>query len=235
MKHVAIELDAVTAAYHHYKVFSHVSLSVSSGERVLVTGINGSGKSTLLRVISGTLIPASGSVTVQDIKLQNTYRRQQVRRQIGILAQMQHDPEIAISVQESVVLGLWGATFSWFNRPKKEDHERARHYLSLVDMLPFAHRDIRTLSGGQHQRVALARALIRNPKIILMDEPTTYLDLDAKHDILDRIMQLQQQMQFTLLVVSHDDQLIDRFDRTIRLEKGSLQEVRGVANGHFNR
>jgi iron complex transport system ATP-binding protein len=227
MKDFAIELDAVTAGYHHHTVFSKVSFAVSSGERILVTGSNGSGKSTLLRIISGTLIPKSGTVTVQHVTLHNSRRRQQTRRQIGILAQMQHDPEIAISVRESVVLGLWGTRFNWCTRVQREDHERARNYLALVDMLPFEHRDIRSLSGGQHQRVALARALIRNPQIILMDEPTTYLDLDAKRDILERIMQLQQQMQFTLVVVSHDDHLIDRFDRTIRLEHGSLLEVEG--------
>ena len=221
-----INLEAVSGAYRRHTVLDCVSLAVTGGERVLITGNNGSGKTTLLRLISGTLIPSSGTVTVQGVLLNTRRRRQQVRRRIGMLTQMQHDPEIAISVLESVVLGLWGTNYSWCRRPVREDYERSRQRLALVDMLALEHHDMRTLSGGQRQRVALARALVRDPRIVLMDEPGTYLDRESKHDIFERILLLQKQMQFTLLVVSHEHQLADRFDRTIHLDHTTIQEAR---------
>ena len=227
MNNPIIVLNSVTASYHHHPVLRDISLTIDAGERVLITGLNGSGKSTLLRLISGTLVPVAGVVTIEGVALNNRRRRVSVRRRIGMVTQVQEDPKIALSVHESVVLGLWGTSFSWLKQPCKEDHERSRRRLALVDMLDYEHRDIRTLSGGQRQRVALARALVRDPQIVLMDEPGTYLDHEAKQDIFEQVLLLQQQMQFTLLVVSHDDQLTHQFDHILHLEKGSIQELHG--------
>lgn len=226
---IAISIQGVSLGYGSHTVLSQVNLTVKSGERILITGANGSGKSTLLKLVSGNLIERTGSVQILGTQITCGSDRQALRKQIGVLTQVQQDPKIAITVQESVLLGLWGARFSWLNRPKRIDHEKALERLASVDMTDFARRDIRTLSGGQRQRVALARALIRDPQLVLMDEPTTYLDTAAKEDILDRIEQLQRQLRFTSLVVSHESLGTRLSDRQIHISGGTLQYDRGVS------
>lgn len=224
---MAISIDHVVAGYGKHLVLEHVSLQVAPGERIVVTGANGSGKSTLLRIISGTLVPRSGMVEVLGIGLTDPSARQRVRQRIGVLTQVQQDPEIAVSVEESVLLGLWGTRFSWVRRPKAEDRAKVMQRLETVGMAHLAQRDIRTLSGGQRQRVALARALIRDPELIMMDEPTTYLDAEAKEDLLGRIQELHRQMGFTLLIVSHDPLSATNADRILYLaSKGCMEKER---------
>lgn len=217
-----ILLEDIGVSYGSQPVLHHISHTVFCGERVIITGPNGSGKTTLLRVLSGSLIPQSGKVIVLGKNLADNKNRQEIRRSIGVLTQVQQEPEIAITVIESVLLGLWGTKFGWYRRAKKADYQQAFSHLESVEMDQFAQRDIRTLSGGQRQRIALARALIRNPQLVLMDEPTTYLDAEAKKDILQRIHDLQKQYQFTSIIVSHEALGEQASERIVRIEKGTI-------------
>lgn len=220
-----IHIHEASASYGRKSVIKDLDFTVGKGERILITGPNGSGKSTLLKIISGNLPASRGSVEVLGNELSKPLARNYVKRSIGVLTQVQSDPQIAITVEESVLLGLWGTRFSWFRRSTKEDLEKARQRLELVDMENFSHRDIRTLSGGQLQRVACARALIRDPQLVLMDEPTTYLDTSAKHEILELIERLQQQFGFTSIMVSHDPLGKRLSDRVLHMEDGKLVEI----------
>ncbi len=221
MKPILI-LNEVSAAYGNNTVLSNISLQVYPGETLVITGPNGSGKSTLLKIISGNMIPKEGYVKVLGIVLKNGANRQKIRQKIGFLTQIQLDPEIAVSVRESVLLGLWGTRFSWMKRPHKEDWQRAMDRLDVVGMADLAHRDMRSLSGGQRQRVACARALIRDPSLILMDEPTTYLDVDAKKELIVLLNNLQAQLNFTALMVSHEMPVNLTLNRTLHLENGRI-------------
>ena len=220
----AISFNRISAGYGKHTVLEDVSLEVDAGERIAVTGANGSGKSTLLKLISGTLVPFSGSIEVLGARLTDSASRQRIRQRIGFLTQIQQDPEIAVSVEESVLLGLWGSRFAWLRRPDKKDRRRVLERLATVGMDHLSHRDIRTLSGGQRQRVALARALIRDPELIMMDEPTTYLDADAKEDLLQRVQELHRIMRFTLLIVSHEPLSTANADRILHLASGHFTE-----------
>lgn len=220
-----IHLANVEAAYGSHRVLSEVCLTVRQGERILVTGPNGSGKSTLLKLLGGTLNATQGVVQVLGADLSSPTARGGIRRNIGILTQVQSNPQIAITVEESVLLGLWGRNFSWLRRSTRSDIERVRERLALVDMVAYIKRDIRTLSGGQRQRVALARALVRDPKLVLMDEPTTYLDAAAKEDIIERIALLQQRFAFTSVIVSHEPLGSLLTDRIIHIDGGRLVET----------
>lgn len=219
-----IHLANVEAGYGSHRVLREVYLTVGQGERILVTGPNGSGKSTLLKLLSGTLNATQGVVQVLKADLSSPTARGGIRRNIGILTQVQSNPQIAITVEESVLLGLWGRNFSWLRRSTRSDIERVRERLALVDMAAYSKRDIRTLSGGQRQRVALARALVRDPKLVLMDEPTTYLDAAAKEDIIERIALLQQRFAFTSVIVSHEPLGSLLTDRIILIDGGRLIE-----------
>ena len=222
--HYAVVLQSVSASYGSTAVLDNLTLRVRKGERIVISGPNGSGKSTLLKLISGTMKPTDGSIDVLGLRLDNQLDRQRIRQQIGFLTQIQQDPEIAVSVCESVLLGLWGTRFSWGKRPAKADRDKAIDRLELVGLGELAHRDIRTLSGGQRQRVALARALIRDPALVLMDEPTTYLESAAKEDLVNRIAELHRQLGFTSIIVSHEPLSSLLSDRRIHLESGTAQE-----------
>ncbi len=223
---IVVRLQDVTAAYGFKRVLHHVSLQVNHGEMVAITGPNGSGKSTLLKLLSGNLEAIQGAVTVLGQSMESKIGRQRVQRSIGYLMQIQRDPEIAVSVQESVLLGLWGDRFSWMRRAAATDRQETLNRLALVGMERLAHRDIRTLSGGQRQRVALARALVRDPALLLMDEPTTYLDAEAKEDLLQRIGELHDRLGFTSLMVNHGPLPERLFDRILRIEEGRLIETK---------
>lgn len=223
----AIRITQASASYGKKTVINGLDFTVGMGERILITGPNGSGKSTLLKLISGNLSASEGTIEVLGKELTKPMARHYVRRNIGVLTQVQSDPQIAITVEESVLLGLWGTRFSWLSRSTGHDLQKARQRLELVDMGEFAHRDIRTLSGGQRQRVACARALIRDPQLVLMDEPTTYLDTSAKEEILELIEQLQLQFGFTSIMVSHDPLGKRLSDRVMHMDGGRLEEIGG--------
>ena len=137
----SIHIQDAEACYGTHIILSNISLQVYQGERILVTGPNGSGKSTLLKLLTGNLIAQRGKVEVLGNDLAKATARQLVKRKIGVLTQIQSEPQIAISVQESVLLGLWGTRFSYLKRSSSHDIEKARHQLALVDMLNLAHRD----------------------------------------------------------------------------------------------
>ena len=217
-----ILLENASAGYGNKTVLHHVSLSVRSGEFVAITGRNGSGKSTLIKLILGDLENREGKISVMGIPMDSDVNRRRVQSRIGYLAQMQKDPAIAISVEESVLLGRWGSSFSWIRRSSHEDREVARQRLDLVGIAHLAHRDIRRLSGGQRQRVGLARALVRNPSLLLMDEPTTYLDAETKYDLMKQIYSLHEKLGLTTIVVTHEEIPGKEFGRVLHLEEGLL-------------
>ncbi|MFA5514015.1 MAG: ATP-binding cassette domain-containing protein [Sphaerochaetaceae bacterium] len=217
-----VSLKNVSVGYSKKPVLNNITLGISQGEKVLINGSNGSGKSTLLKLIGGSLEPWSGSVAVLNTPLTNNRYRQTIRRHIGILTQIQQETQIAVSVEESVLLGLWSTEFSYLRRSKREDRLRVKNTLKSISMDGFAKRDIRSLSGGQRQKVALGRALIRNPKLLMMDEPTTYLDSYAKEELIELIDDLWQELNFTLIVVSHENLQNINFNSSYYLEGGSL-------------
>ena len=221
----AFFFDKATAGYGSTLVLKEISLSVQKGELVGIAGRNGSGKSTLIKLILGEIEARQGLVQVLGTAMDSQANRRNVQLRIGYLAQAQRDPAIAISVEESVLLGRWGSNFSWMNRSTDEDRRIALEGLELVDMAQLAHRDIRTLSGGQRQRVALARALVRQPQLVLMDEPTTYLDAETKEDLMNRIYSLHQKLGITTVVVTHEDFPSQFFDRVLRIQDGMLRPI----------
>lgn len=217
-----VDFDQVAAGYGTSLILEKVSLSVRKGELLGIAGRNGSGKSTLIKLILGEVEARQGLVKVLGTTMDSQANRRSVQLNIGYLAQVQHDPSIAICVEESVLLGRWGSEFSWLKRSTKEDRNIAMEKLELVGMAHLARRDIRTLSGGQRQRVALARALVRQPQLVLMDEPTTYLDAETKEDLMNRIYSLHAEIGITLVVVTHEDFPCRFFDRVLHIQDGNL-------------
>lgn len=223
---IVVTFSQVSAGYGNTLVLDKASLSVAKGELIGITGRNGSGKSTFIKLILGEIEAQQGLVNVLGTTMDSQANRRSVQLNIGYLAQVQRDPSIAISVEESVLLGRWGSNFSWMKRSTDEDRKIAREKLELVGMVHLARRDIRTLSGGERQRAALARALVRRPQLVLMDEPTTYLDAETKEDLMNRIYSLHTELGITMIVVTHEDFSFRFFDRSLRIQNGTMLPIR---------
>ncbi len=220
----ALSLEDVTAGYGTGPVFDRLSLRLQCGRIVGVLGPNGAGKTTLLRLTMGLLPPASGTVTVLGRELRSDADRAWARLRIGYVPQIQSPTALPITVADSVLLGRWGRSFRFLKRPNREDREVVQETLALVGISELAERDLATLSGGQRQRAALARALARRPRLLLMDEPTTYLDREAQQELVQLIERLHERLQITTLVVTHGLEAGWRFDRTVQLGEGGLDE-----------
>ncbi len=220
-----LELIDVRVGYGNTPVVEGVSLRVESGEFLLLQGENGAGKSTILKTILGLLRPTAGEVHVLGRSLTGVgaaSRARAVRRRIGYLAQVHDPPALPMTVAEAVLLGRWGSSFGGVKRPRASDRRAAARALDQVGMSELARRDVRALSGGQRQRVALAGALSREPALLLMDEPTTHLDVEAQADLGRRIVALNRDHGISVLLVSHGSFSESAADRVVRLAGGRV-------------
>lgn len=200
----AVELDRVTAGYGRRTILHALTARVPYGQTVGVGGPNGAGKTTLLRVIIGLLIPKEGEVRLFGRPLKSQRDRHWARRQIGYVPQEQVAGDLPITVYDAVLLGRWGRTYAGWRRPGPADRAAVLHWLDWVGLAHLAQRDVRELSGGQRQRVALARALAGEPRLLVLDEPTTHLDAEAQAELIGLLQRLRQDLGLTTLIVSHE-------------------------------
>ena len=215
-----LTIDEVSLAYDGVKALEGVSLAVNAGEILGVLGPNGSGKSSLLRVMCGLLSPDLGRVCIDGKALQELSRGE-IAREIAMVSQESHF-QFAFSVLEVVLMGrfphLGGLQFE-----SGEDLRIARQALQATQCLELADRSIHRLSGGERQRVLIARALAQQPKIILFDEPTAFLDLKFKREIFRLIASLSREQDMTAVVVSHDLDLAAQYcTRVAMLKQGAV-------------
>jgi len=234
---MADEAAIRTKGLNHYfgsgelrkQILCDVDLEVDRGEIVLVTGPSGSGKTTLLTLIGALRSAQEGSVKIlgQELRNANAKALERVRRQIGYIFQS-HNLVESLSARQNVELSLY------LHPPASRAAvgKRAREMLEAVGLGERIHYHPSQLSGGQRQRVAIARALASHPRIILADEPTASLDKESGRDVVDRIQSLARNQGVTVLLVTHDNRILDIADRIIHLEDGRLQSFQDavVAN-----
>lgn len=196
MNDKVIELKDIWVYYDRITILESVDLVVEPHDFLGIIGPNGGGKSTLLKVILGLIKPSKGMVRV----LGDTPRR--ARRDIGYLPQYSIiDMDFPMSVWDVVLTGRLGHT-GLFKRYSEDDKKAAYNALLEVSMLDYKNRQIGKLSGGQRQRVFIARALAGEPKLILLDEPTTGIDSIAKEEFYELLNKLKEKM--AIVMVSHD-------------------------------
>jgi zinc transport system ATP-binding protein len=173
-----------------------VNLSIGDGEFVSIVGPNGGGKSTLLKLILGLLHPQRGSVQVFGTSPEKS------RPRVGYLPQhAHHDPQFPTTVMEVVLMGRLGKQLS-LGPFRQADKERAGSALSSVGLLDLGDRSFSAISGGQRQRVLIARALASDPDLLLLDEPTSHVDVAAVNDFYELMQRLNEKL--TIAIVSHD-------------------------------
>lgn len=199
----------------HYRVDNHVLLSdvcVALGERrIAVIGANGSGKSTFARMLNGLLIPSTGEVLVDGINTRNNGAA--VRKKVGFVFQNPDNQIVFPTVEEDLAFGLKNIGID-----KSEIERRIDGILNHYGLGDFRKRMIHQLSGGEKQLIAVAGVLVMIPQAIVLDEPTTLLDLKNKQRMAEAIDALEQQV----ILVSHDLEMIAGFDRALCFSEGRI-------------
>ncbi|MBI5015833.1 MAG: metal ABC transporter ATP-binding protein [Deltaproteobacteria bacterium] len=196
-----VRFEGVTLAYDTAAALEEVTLEIPEGHFVGVVGPNGSGKTTLLKGILGLITPTAGRIFVGD---QCCHHLRKVRREIGYVPQSHHvDPNFPAKVLDVVLMGLYPG-LGLLRRPGRRERELALEALSAVGMADFAGRPAGHLSGGQRQRVAIARALVHTPRILLLDEPHTGLDVESQRSVMELIHETHEAKRLTTLLVTHD-------------------------------
>ncbi|MBI5439685.1 MAG: metal ABC transporter ATP-binding protein [Deltaproteobacteria bacterium] len=196
-----IRFEDVTLAYQGAAALKEVRLEVPEGAFVGVVGPNGSGKTTLLKGILGLVTPVTGRIFVGDLCC---HHLRKVRREIGYVPQAyQIDADFPVSVIDVVLMGLY-PTLGLFRRAGRRGREKALEALGAVGMADLAGHPAGHLSGGQRQRMFIARALVRSPRILLLDEPHTGLDVGSQHAVMDLIQGTHERHRLTTLLVTHD-------------------------------
>ncbi len=212
-------LCATDVFYHVHRgeaLVRGVSLSLHEGEKVALVGPNGSGKTTLLRLLTGVLPPTQGAIEVRGKPLR-AYRRKALARELAYLPQ---DTPLMfeLTVGEVVAQGCYALD----HLPWAEKQKAVHSAMALTEIRHLEHRALPTLSGGERQRVFIARAMAQGAPILLLDEPTTALDIRHALDVLELMEHLSRQ-GVTLVAAMHDLEAAARhFDRVIVLEKGAV-------------
>jgi putative ABC transport system ATP-binding protein len=201
------------------EVLHGISAEFVRGEICLIMGPSGSGKTTLLKLIGGQRTIQQGSIEVDGHELLGTTQRDlvNVRRKIGFIFQAHHLIE-ALTVCQNVQLPLSFES----GQTGESSRARAMELLERVGIAEHAAKHPSHLSGGQKQRVAIARALVRQPAIILADEPTASLDGATGREAVNLIQKLAKESGCTIILVTHDNRILDIADRLIHLVDGKL-------------
>lgn len=202
------------------EILKEISFIVEEGQYLCVIGPNGAGKTTLLKCMNGIYSGGSGDIEIRGKPLPD-YRRKDLAKEVSYVPQA-GERLFPFSVREFVLLGRY-PYLSPFTAVGKTDREAADEALAATGMEEFGNRPIGTLSGGERQKVFIAAALVQGAGVLLLDEPTTFLDPRHAVDILDIIARLNSQSGVTVVSVTHDiNAAVLYSDRVIALREGTL-------------
>ncbi|MFB2645357.1 DevA family ABC transporter ATP-binding protein [Raphidiopsis sp. BLCC-F218] len=204
------------------QILFDINLRIDAGEIVIMTGPSGSGKTTLLTLIGGLRSVQEGSLKFLGEELCGVRNGKlvQVRRQIGYIFQG-HNLLDFLTARENVQMSLELQT----HIPQSQAKMQSQSILESVKLGNRINYYPEDLSGGQKQRVAIARALVSHPKLVLADEPTAALDSKSGRDVVNIMQELAREQNCAILIVTHDNRILDIADRTIQMEDGKLTQL----------
>ena len=206
------------------QVLRSINLSVQPGEITILLGPSGSGKTTLLTMVGGLRSAQDGSLRIFNEELRKTTKTTltKLRRKVGFIFQA-HNLMPYLNAQQNVRLGL-EVVPDWLDKGQMVMNERCNEVLRQVGLGERINYFPAKLSGGQKQRVAIARALAASPQLLLADEPTAALDKNSGRDVVDLFRNLAREHGTAIVMVTHDNKILDIADRIVKLEQGSLVE-----------
>lgn len=207
-----IYTENLTFSFNETTHFSFPNIKNNESQALLITGNSGKGKTTLLHLLGGLLRPKSGTISIQDTNISSLSEKELDRfrgKNIGLVLQQSHFVA-SLNVLENVVLASWLAT-------GKKATEKAKTLLRELDLEDQMFKLPSNLSVGQQQRVSIARALINDPKLLLADEPTSSLDDENAFKVADLLANLSKEYKTSLIIVTHDQRLKDKFSNQLNL------------------
>lgn len=217
-----IELRNVTFSYSEEDArpaLNNVSLTIQQGEWIAIIGPNGSGKSTLAKTINGLIEANSGEVNIEGIPL-NAETVWDVRKKIGMVFQNPDNQFVGSTVQDDVAFGLENVGI-----PREEMVKRVADAVAAVNMADFMDKEPARLSGGQKQRVAIAGIVALSPDIIILDEATTMLDPEGRHEVIETIQEIKEKENLTVISITHDIDEAAKANRIFVMEAGQLKRI----------
>lgn len=212
-----VELKNIRMSFGNGPILDDIDLSIKSGEFVTILGPSGCGKTTTLRIIAGFETPDSGDVFFEGEKVNDlpAYKRN-VNTIFQRYALFPH-----LNVYDNIAFGLRVKKYS-----KEEIAQKVEETIELVNLKGRENRNIDTLSGGQQQRVAIARAIVNRPKVLLLDEPLSALDLKLRKDMRAELKELQKRTGITFIFVTHDqEEALSMSDTVVVMDKGKIQQI----------
>lgn len=217
-----IELRNVTFSYSEEDArpaLNNVSLTIQQGEWIAIIGANGSGKSTLAKTINGLIEANSGEVIIEGVAL-NAETVWDVRKKIGMVFQNPDNQFVGSTVQDDVAFGLENVGI-----PREEMVKRVADAVAAVNMANFMDKEPARLSGGQKQRVAIAGIVALSPDIIILDEATTMLDPEGRHEVIETIQEIKEKENLTVISITHDIDEAAKANRIFVMEAGQLTRI----------
>ncbi|WZL72972.1 ABC transporter ATP-binding protein [Clostridiaceae bacterium 35-E11] len=218
-----IEAKQVSFIRDSKYILKEINWSVAPGEHWAILGLNGSGKTTLLNMINGYISPSKGEMKVLG-KTFGKFDLRELRKSIGWISSALQEKLCANSSVKDIVLSGKFATIGLYDPPEKEDRDFAHALLERLNCLHLANRPYQSLSQGEKQRVLIARGLMASPRLLILDEPCTGLDLFAKEKLLSTIEKLSHEKDGPTLiyVTHHTEEILPVFNHTLLLRKGQV-------------
>lgn len=225
MNDIAVQISDVHVTFGQHRVLRGVNGAIKKGSIVTFLGRNGCGKSTLLKIITGNLKPESGYVEITGKEL-NKFDSDEMARQVAFLPQVHEIPK-DMTAEELVSCGRYPYQH-WWTGVSDRDREVIQGAMKKTNTLHLKDRLASSLSGGERQRVWIAMALAQEPQILILDEPTTYLDICHQLEVLELVSQLNKEENITIIMVLHDINQAIRYSSEIFVLDNGIIERQGV-------
>ncbi|WP_339173062.1 ABC transporter ATP-binding protein [Paenibacillus sp. FSL H7-0943] len=220
-------VDSISIRYEQKNIINNFSFSVKRGEIVSIIGPNGSGKSTLLKAVSRLIPYHTGAVTLEGTDLKSMTAKQ-VARKMCMLSQKNQAPN-DMTVIDLVSYGRYPHK-KWFEKLNHKDMDIVDWALEKTHLKDYKDRAVSSLSGGESQRAWIAMALAQRPLVMLLDEPTTYLDISHQHEVLELVRELNQDMGMTVVMVLHDLNQASTYSDSIVVVQAGEKAMYGTPN-----
>lgn len=215
-----ISCKNLKVGYEERVIIEDLSLNINKGEVVSIIGPNGCGKSTLLKSLSRMIKPISGDIYIQDENIK-TLKSKSISQKVCLLSQ-HNDAPGDLTVEELVYFGRIPHK-KWFESKSKSDEEIVKWAIENTGLTRYINTPISSLSGGERQRAYIAQALCQKPDVLLLDEPTTYLDISYQLELMELVREINEKLNITIVMVLHELNQASKYsDRLIIMKSGEI-------------